>query len=203
MKTAFQNSVVWYYQEVARARDLKRCSTISMPPGMATEGGQPGRPVLAGWHTEDPADEQVEFLEAALSRRFTFSKRSPETVRQIMLIEEDELHRLRGKTGSGIAGDQYIGWFVATRKEMGMYFFALTLRAQARGQWQQSPEIALQILQDPFYFSLNESMTTQTPDPREELSIRTVKTALAGEFFRNREYPSSIFRPHTTGENIL
>ena len=36
LKTAFQNSVVWYYQEVARRWGAKRCSNMSMRLDMAT-----------------------------------------------------------------------------------------------------------------------------------------------------------------------
>ena len=102
-----------------------------------------------------------------------------------MLIEEDELHRLRGKTGSGIAGDQYIGWFVGYEERNGdVYFFALNIRAQARRPVAAKPGRSLcRSCRIHSISLLNESMTTQTPDPREELSIRTVKTTpLAGEF---------------------
>ena len=78
------------------------------------------------------ADEQVEFLKQLYRDDLPFSKRSLETVRQIMLIEEDELHRLRGKTGSGIAGDQYIGWFVGYEERNGdVYFFALNIKSSS------------------------------------------------------------------------
>ena len=91
-----------------------------MPPGMATR--KVGSQVDLFWldgTLRISADEQVEFLKQLYRDDLPFSKRSLETVRQIMLIEEDELHRLRGKTGSGIAGDQYIGWFVGYEERNG------------------------------------------------------------------------------------
>ena len=126
-----------------------------MPPGMAT--GKVGSQVDLFWldgTLRISADEQVG-PEAALIETIYLSKRSLETVRQIMLIEEDELHRLRGKTGSGIAGDQYIGWFVGYEERNGdVCFFALNIKSSSpEASGSKAREIALQILQDPFYFS--------------------------------------------------
>ena len=75
LKTAFQNSVVWYYQEVARRVGPEEMQHYLDAAGVwQPEGGQPGRPVLAGWHTEDLGRRAGGVPEAALSRRFTFFK---------------------------------------------------------------------------------------------------------------------------------
>ena len=63
LKTAFKTPWSGITRKSPGAWDLKRCSTISDAAGYGNRKvGSQGRPVLAGWHTEDPADEQVEFL---------------------------------------------------------------------------------------------------------------------------------------------
>ena len=79
------------------------------------------------------ADEQVEFLKQLYRDDLPFSKRSLETVRQIMLIEEDELHRLRVRPAPVSRETSTSDGSWATRKEMGMCTSLLSiLRAQAR-----------------------------------------------------------------------
>ena len=96
LKTAFQNSVVWYYQEVARRVGPEEMQHYLDAAGYGNR--KVGSQVDLFWldgTLRISADEQVEFLKQLYRDDLPFSKRSLETVRQIMLIEEDELHRLR------------------------------------------------------------------------------------------------------------
>jgi beta-lactamase class D len=74
------------------------------------------------------ADEQVEFLKKLYQDDLLFSSRSMALVKEIMLLESDKVHQLSGKTGSGLADNLYIGWFVGYEEVNGnVYFFATNI----------------------------------------------------------------------------
>ena len=155
LQTAFQNSVVWYYQEIARRVGPEKMQHYIDAVGYGNRdmGSQVERFWLDGT-LRISADEQVEFLKRLYQGELPFSKRSMDIVREIMLLEEDEIHRLRGKTGSGVLGTEYVGWFIGyEERDSDVYFFALNLTGtgpEAKGS--KAREIALEILHDQLYF---------------------------------------------------
>lgn len=129
LKTAFQNSVVWYYQEVARQIGPERMQQYVDAVGYGNQdiSGKLDSFWLDG-AIRISADEQVEFLKRLYRNDLPFSPRSMALVREIMLLEADEAHQLRGKTGSGLLEGLYIGWFVGYEEVNGnVYFFAVNI----------------------------------------------------------------------------
>jgi beta-lactamase class D len=129
LKTAFQNSVVWYYQEVARRIGRERMQQYVDAVGY---GNQDITGNLDSFWLDGAirisADEQVEFLRKLYQDDLPFSPRSIALVKEIMLLEIDHAHQLRGKTGSGRMDSIYVGWFVGYEEVNGnVYFFATNI----------------------------------------------------------------------------
>ena len=126
LKTAIQNSVVWYYQEVARRVGSARMQEY-------IDAAQYGNQDITGsidsfWldgALRISADEQVEFLKRLYAEQLPFSKRSMEIVKGIIVLEKTDSYTLSGKTGSAQRVAPHIGWFVGYLETKGdVYFFA-------------------------------------------------------------------------------
>jgi beta-lactamase class D len=151
LKTAFRDSVVWYYQAVARRigkENMQRYIDV-VEYGNRDIGGNLDTFWLDG-AIKISADEQVELLKQLYQGELPFSQRSIKIVKELMVIETDGTYRLSGKTGSGLMGTLYIGWFVGYAEVDGnVYVFAANLTdsgSQATGS--KAKEIVLNILQD-------------------------------------------------------
>ena len=131
LKTAFQNSVVWYYQEVARRVGPEEMQHYLDAAGYGNRKVG-ARSTCSGWHTGSRPTSRCK--PSSIEIRLLF-KTLVETVRQIMLIEEDSSTAC-GVRPAPVAGDQYIGWFVGYEERNGdVYFFALNIKSS-------SPEVA-------------------------------------------------------------
>ena len=149
LKTAFQNSVVWYYAEIASRVGRERMQYYVDAVGYGNQNIGDDLFWLDNTLQISP-NEQVEFLNRLYQNDLPFSRRSMDIVREIMLLETDSGYRLRGKTGSGQVGDLYVGWFVGYVEEKEhVYFFAIDIKStdpQANGR--MAKEILLQILKE-------------------------------------------------------
>jgi len=149
LKSAFQNSVVWYYQEVARRIGKERMQHYIDVIGYGNQdiSGNLDSFWLDG-AVRISADEQVELLKKLYQSDLPFSERSMAIVREMMLVEADDLHQLSGKTGSGQVNSQYTGWFVGYEEVNGnIYFFATNITSsssEAKGS--KAREIMREIL---------------------------------------------------------
>jgi beta-lactamase class D len=151
LKTAIQNSVVWYYQELARRVGRQKMQQYIDAVGY---GNQDIRgPIDVFWldgSLKISADEQVEFLKRLYQEDLPFSERSLKIVKGILALEKTDTDVLNGKTGSGQVDGVYTGWFVGyVEKEGNAYFFATNLQAahpNAKGT--EAKNIALSILQE-------------------------------------------------------
>lgn len=150
LKTAFQNSVVWYYQELARrvGKEKMQHYVDAVDYGNKDISGRIDSFWLDG-ALRISADEQVELLKRLYQDDLPFSQRSMKIVKAIMVLENTDMYWLSGKTGSGKVGASYIGWFVGYIEEKGnVYFFATNIKSanpEARGT--QAKEITRSILQ--------------------------------------------------------
>ncbi len=130
LRTAFQNSVVWYYRELALrvgAERMKKQVSAFKYGDQSVSG-----PVDSFWLNNTlkiSADEQVEFLKKLYLYKLPVAKRSIDIVKEIMVREQTPLYTLRGKTGGGaIESGKYIGWFVGYVETGGnAYFFATNM----------------------------------------------------------------------------
>jgi beta-lactamase class D len=130
LRTAFQNSVVWYYRELALKVGPQRMKKFVTDFNYGDQNIS-GR-VDDFWLNNTlkiSADEQVEFLKKFYRYELPVSRRSIDIVKEIMVREQTPLYTLRGKTGGGaLESGQFIGWFVGYVEANGdTYFFATNM----------------------------------------------------------------------------
>ncbi len=113
LKTAIQNSVVWYYQELARRVGKERMQRYVDLAGYGNQdiSGQIDTFWLEGG-LRISAEEQIGFLKRLYENDLPFSQRSMNIVKDILVLEKTESYRLSGKTGSVQRVPPRMGWFV-------------------------------------------------------------------------------------------
>jgi beta-lactamase class D len=132
LRTAFQRSAVWYYQELAKrvgARTMREFVSKLQYGNEDTSGG-----VDRFWLNSTlkiSADEQVEFLRKLHAGALPLSARSMGIVKEIMLLEQTPTYTLRAKTGGGPLGARSLGWFVGyVETTDNVYFFATQIEGE-------------------------------------------------------------------------
>jgi beta-lactamase class D len=130
LASAITNSVVWYYQELARRVGTARMSAYIDSTGYGNnDASGPIDRFWLGSTLQISAEEQVGFLRRLHEGMLPFSSRSMDIVKEILVLEHTKTYVLRGKTGfsedrSGVA----VGWFVGYVETSGnAYFFALNM----------------------------------------------------------------------------
>jgi beta-lactamase class D len=126
LKTAFKNSTVWYYQELARrvgGVQMKKWLDLAGYGNADTSGGI-DMFWLSGGLRITP-EQQVLFLKQLYEDKLPFSKRTMNIVKQIMVAKDTVTYTLRAKTGWGNQENKDIGWYVGyVRTKSNAYFFA-------------------------------------------------------------------------------
>ncbi len=131
LKTAYKNSNVPYYQELARRVGNERMyQWLSKAKyGNADTSGGIDRFWLDGGLRVTP-EQQIDFLKRLYSNELPFSRRSVEIVKRIMIEEEHPDYTLRTKTGWGEQDGESIGWYVGYVTTIeNVYFFATCLQS--------------------------------------------------------------------------
>ena len=149
LRTAIQNSVVWYYQELARRVGEKRMQEYvdAAHYGNKDISGKIDTFWLEGG-LRISANEQVEFLKRLYKGELPFSQRSMNTVKEILALEKTETSQLSGKTGSAQRVSPPASWFVGYLETKGnVYFFATNIEG-LDGTGDKAREIAQNILHD-------------------------------------------------------
>jgi beta-lactamase class D len=151
LKTAIQDSVVWYYQELARRVGSERMQFYMDAAGYGNRDIT--GPVDVFWLNGTlriSADEQVEFLKRLYQGDLPFSERSMKIVKEILVLEKTETYQLSGKTGSGQMKAIYTGWFVGyIEEDTKVYFFATNIQGTSSDvKGLKAKEITLNILQE-------------------------------------------------------
>ncbi|HYW08740.1 MAG TPA: penicillin-binding transpeptidase domain-containing protein [Longimicrobium sp.] len=130
--TALSNSVVWYYQELARRIGPERMQA------RVDRFGYGNRDISGGidefWLTGGlriSPDEQAEFLRRFYNGELGASERSTQTAKTLLVLEETPEYRLSGKTGWAGLGDPnapQVGWLVGyLERGKEVYFFATNI----------------------------------------------------------------------------
>lgn len=131
LKTAFQVSAVWFYQEVARRIGEKRMQTYlkKLKYGNGDISGGIDQFWLTGGLRISP-EEQVAFLQRIYHHQLPVSRRSMDILKEVMVLEKTPDYTLRGKTGWATPPGQNLGWFVGyLEREGNVYFFATYIEA--------------------------------------------------------------------------
>lgn len=153
LKSAFANSVFWYYQELARRVGEERMRHYVQAIGYGNQDISGG--LTTFWLSRSlkiSPNQQVAFLERLISNHLPFSQRSLNIVKRIMVLSDKKGIILRGKTGT--AGDAQkkiasMGWFVGyvTRPE-GAYIFATNIEGGDNPSGKTARSITEHILAD-------------------------------------------------------
>jgi beta-lactamase class D len=114
LRSAVRDSVVWYFQELARGVGQRRMQRFV---DRISYGNRDLSGGLTSFWLESSlrisADEQVEFLRRLMRNDLPFSKRTQELGRAVIVLGDEAGTVYRGKTGSGrTPGDGGLGWFV-------------------------------------------------------------------------------------------
>lgn len=150
LATAFENSVVWYYQELARrvGEDRMRDHVQRVEYGNGDIGGGIDRFWLTGNLRVSPI-EQVTFLQRLHERRLPFSDRTVDAVEGMMVEDRGADYVLRAKTGWARWDPADIGWYVGYIVHQDRpYYFALNLDIEHRAQAAARRGVTRAILSD-------------------------------------------------------
>jgi len=126
LKSAFKNSAVWYYQEVARqvgGEQMKYWLEKSNYGNADTSGGI-DKFWLTGGLRISP-EEQIDFLRRLHDNSLPFSQRSMDIVKSIMVVKDTLGYVVRAKSGWGIQEEVNIGWYVGyVERDKKVFYFA-------------------------------------------------------------------------------
>jgi len=145
-KSAFQNSVVWYFQELTRrvGKEKEQYYVDAVRYGNRDISGNLNSFWLDGG-LRISADEQVDFLTHLYQNQLPFSDRSMALVKEMMVLEKTDAYQLSGKTGSVQRATPNIAWFVGYLElNNDVYFFATNIESPDQMK-SVSGEIAEQI----------------------------------------------------------
>lgn len=150
LKTAMQNSVVWYYQELARRVGREQMQKYVTAAGYGNQ--EISGPIDSFWLNGGlriSTDDQIVFLKRLYQNDLPFSGRSMQIVREIILLDKTRSYWLSGKTGSGQMDNTNIGWFVGyLEAKDNVYFFATNIASDSQATpAAKAKEISLKILQ--------------------------------------------------------
>ena len=126
LKSAFKNSTVWYYQELARRVGGERMNywLDKANYGNADISGAIDRFWLTDGLRITP-EQQIDFLRRLHNNKLPFSKRSVDIVKSIMIAKDTLGYVVRAKTGWGEQDDTNIGWYVGyVETTDNVYYFA-------------------------------------------------------------------------------
>ncbi|KHF41636.1 class D beta-lactamase [Halalkalibacter okhensis] len=140
LKTGFENSVVWYYQEMARDIGEEKMnewlSKISYGNQDSSEG------IDQFWLSSSleisPVEQSV-FLEKLVQEDLPFDHEVMQTVKNMMKLIEEEDYTVYAKTGQGSG----IGWFVGYVEREDMKFVFVT---NLEGTSVEARDITIEIL---------------------------------------------------------
>jgi beta-lactamase class D len=130
LRTAFRFSCIPVYQEIARRVGIERYVDTLGRIGYG-HGDLRVERVDRFWlegNYKISALEQVEFLQKLQSGQLPFSSRSIALTKELMQVEAQPGHTLRGKTGYLYSSTPELGWFVGwLEKGERAYVFALNI----------------------------------------------------------------------------
>jgi beta-lactamase class D len=141
LRSAMKNSVVWYYQEVARriGESRYRDYLARFDYGNRDISGGIDRFWLDGGLRITPK-AQVSFLARLMRGDFRIRKRHIEILRRILLTATEGGVTLRAKTGLARQDGHRIGWLVGfVERDTITHVFACLVLGPAEGDWRAGP----------------------------------------------------------------
>jgi beta-lactamase class D len=132
LRDAFLRSAVPHFQGLARSIGPARMQAALDRLGYGNRdiSGGIDRFWLEGSLGISPR-EQLDFLVRLYRNQLPLSVRTQETVKRLMLREETETHRIRGKTGWALRVERQVGWWIGwVERGDDVYFFVTSLVAE-------------------------------------------------------------------------
>lgn len=152
LETAFQKSVVWVYQEIARTAGQDTMSGALTNFGYGNMNVGSIDQLTTYWLNDTlqiSATEQVVFLSRLAREQLPLSTGTYAVARDIMISDADENWVMRSKTGwryseSGMDIGWFVGWLECANET---YVFALNLDMPDTGYLSKRKEIAYSVLE--------------------------------------------------------
>lgn len=113
LREAFQNSTVWYFQELARKIGDKHMKKFlaQFNYGNQNTGGEIDKFWLSGELRISPL-QQLEFLKGLWNEELKLSKKTTKTMKKVFVAEKKGESTLYAKTGWGFTDGSDIGWYM-------------------------------------------------------------------------------------------
>lgn len=150
LKTAFKNSTVWYYRELARRvgnKKMKYWLDKSKYGNMDISGGVDLFWLKGGLRITP--EQQIDFLKRLHDKRLPFSKRTTDIVKNIMIVKDTLGYILRAKTGWADDDKKSTGWYVGyLETKDNVYYFSNCIQTADFDKAKARVEITNQILDD-------------------------------------------------------
>ncbi|WP_216616718.1 class D beta-lactamase [Marinifilum caeruleilacunae] len=149
LETGIKYSVVWMYQELARKIGKERMShwVKKAEYGNRNIGGK----IDLFWLNGDiriTANQQIDFLKRLYLNQLPFEAKNQETVKKIMIVEQNDSYTIRAKTGWAARVKKQMGWYVGyLENESNVYFFALNMDIRNSEEAKKRKEITNKILE--------------------------------------------------------
>jgi beta-lactamase class D len=150
IKSAYKNSVVWFYQELARrvGNDSMLYYVKNSEYGNMNINGGIDRFWLDG-ALKISAIQQVDFITRLIKNELPFSGKTISMVKNIMIADQTEKYTLRAKTGWGIRMEHDIGWYVGyIENERDTVIFAMNIDMNKKDDKYARINLTRDILQD-------------------------------------------------------
>ncbi len=126
LKTAYKNSTVWFYQEMARRIGTERMKEWI---GKIEYGNLNTTGAVDMFWLNDSLKisprQQIDFLQKLENGSLPFANRTVNIVKNIMVAKDTVGFKLRAKTGWALGDGKQIGWYVGyAEANNNVYFFA-------------------------------------------------------------------------------
>lgn len=133
LRTAIRDSVVWYYQELARRTGPERMRAFVERFGYGNRdiSGPIDRFWLRG-PLQISADEQVAFLQRFYEGKLGLSLRTMRLARELFVLRDLPAYRLSGKSGTWeVTATREFAWHVGyLERRGGVYYYALNMEGE-------------------------------------------------------------------------
>jgi len=132
LKSAFKNSVVWYYQRLAKkigSAKMKIQLSILRYGNGNLSAGIDSFWLKGGFRVTQ--EQQIDLLVRLYDKDLPFSPRTIEIVKRIMISEKNSDYVIRSKTGMTVQDNKTIGWYIGyIEKGDTVIFFANNIEKQ-------------------------------------------------------------------------
>ena len=129
LETAYKNSTVWFYQEIARRVGEGQYHSWLKKLDYGNQDISSGLTTFwLGASLQISPRNQLNFLKALHKEKLGFSKRTYRVGKEVMIEEQTPVYTLRAKTGWADTKPTHVGWYIGyVETKSNVYFFATRL----------------------------------------------------------------------------